>query len=105
MELTSFTRREFIRNTGKAGMALATVWSTPALTAGSAPVSLPEKASPSGEAAKCSNKPGLCSRPRSRARFEVADFGLGELEKTGLEIITESCLTFHADGGEGRGEE
>jgi D-lyxose ketol-isomerase len=26
--------------------------------------------------------------PEERARFEVADFGLGELEKTGLEIIT-----------------
>ena len=26
--------------------------------------------------------------PEERARLEVADFGLGELEKTGLEILT-----------------
>ena len=51
MKPTSFTRRQFICKSGKAGMALATVWSTPALTAGSAPVSLPENASPRGEAA------------------------------------------------------
>lgn len=31
---------------------------------------------------------GIVITPEERARFEVADFGLGELEKTGLEIIT-----------------
>jgi D-lyxose ketol-isomerase len=31
---------------------------------------------------------GLTITPEERERFEVADFGLGELEKTGLEIIT-----------------
>ena len=52
MKPISFTRRQFISKSGKAGIALATVWSTPALTAGSAPVSLPDNASPSGEAAR-----------------------------------------------------
>jgi len=31
---------------------------------------------------------GVVIAPEERARLEVADFGLGELEKTGLEIIT-----------------
>jgi hypothetical protein len=31
---------------------------------------------------------GIVLTPEERARFEVADFGLGELEKTDLEIIT-----------------
>ena len=31
---------------------------------------------------------GIVLTPEERAHFEVADFGLGELEKTGLEIIT-----------------
>jgi D-lyxose ketol-isomerase len=31
---------------------------------------------------------GLKITPAERERFEVADFGLGELEKTGLEIVT-----------------
>ena len=31
---------------------------------------------------------GIVISPEEHARFEVADFGLGELEKTGLEIIT-----------------
>jgi D-lyxose ketol-isomerase len=31
---------------------------------------------------------GIVLTPEERARFEVADFGLGEIEKTGLEIIT-----------------
>jgi len=31
---------------------------------------------------------GIILTQEERARFEVADFGLGELEKTGLEIIT-----------------
>ncbi|HWB96204.1 MAG TPA: D-lyxose/D-mannose family sugar isomerase [Bryobacteraceae bacterium] len=31
---------------------------------------------------------GIVITEEERARFEVADFGLGELEKTGLEIIT-----------------
>ena len=31
---------------------------------------------------------GIVLTPEERARFEVADFGLGELEETGLEIIT-----------------
>jgi len=33
---------------------------------------------------------GIVLTPEERARFEVADFGLGELEKTGLDII--SCV-------------
>ena len=33
-------------------------------------------------------KAGIAITAEERARFEVADFGLGELEKTGLEIIT-----------------
>ena len=31
---------------------------------------------------------GMVITPEERGRLEVADFGLGELEKTGLEIIT-----------------
>ena len=31
---------------------------------------------------------GIVITPEERARFEVADFGLGEVEKTGLEILT-----------------
>ncbi len=31
---------------------------------------------------------GIVLTPEERARVEVADFGLGELEKTGLEILT-----------------
>ncbi|MEW5976236.1 MAG: D-lyxose/D-mannose family sugar isomerase [Acidobacteriota bacterium] len=31
---------------------------------------------------------GMVITPAERERFEVADFGLGELEKTGLQIIT-----------------
>ncbi len=31
---------------------------------------------------------GIVLTAEERARFEVADFGLGEIEKTGLEIIT-----------------
>ena len=34
------------------------------------------------------HKAGIVITPEERAGFEVADFGLGELEKTGLEIIT-----------------
>lgn len=33
-------------------------------------------------------KAGIAVTPDEEARFEVADFGLNELEKTGLEIIT-----------------
>ena len=33
-------------------------------------------------------KAGIVITPEEHARFEVADFGLGELENTGLEIIT-----------------
>ena len=39
-------------------------------------------------AASLLQKAGIVITPEERARFEVADFGLGELEKTGLEIIT-----------------
>jgi D-lyxose ketol-isomerase len=39
-------------------------------------------------AAECLKAAGIVITPEERARFEVADFGLGELEKTGLEIIT-----------------
>ncbi len=31
---------------------------------------------------------GMVVTPAERERFEVADFGLGELEKTGLQVIT-----------------
>src|ERR1700758_5506222 len=31
---------------------------------------------------------GIVITPEERERFEVADFGLGELERTGLELIT-----------------
>jgi len=31
---------------------------------------------------------GIVITPEERPRFEVADFGLGELERTGLEILT-----------------
>ena len=31
---------------------------------------------------------GIAFTPEEKGRIEVADFGLGELEKTGLEIIT-----------------
>ena len=34
------------------------------------------------------NAAGIVITPEERARFEVADFGLNELEKTGLELIT-----------------
>ena len=34
------------------------------------------------------DRAGLAITPAERERFEVADFGLGELERTGLEIIT-----------------
>jgi D-lyxose ketol-isomerase len=40
------------------------------------------------KAAALLQKAGIFITPEERARFEVADFGLGELEKTGLEIIT-----------------
>jgi D-lyxose ketol-isomerase len=40
------------------------------------------------KAAALLQKAGIVITPAERARFEVADFGLGELEKTGLEIIT-----------------
>ena len=33
-------------------------------------------------------KVGILITPEEKARFEVADFGLGELDKTGLEILT-----------------
>ncbi len=69
MKSTSFTRRQFICESGKAGMALATVWSTPALAAGSAPMSLPENASPRGEAARLRDlflNPSQSTRPMTR---------------------------------------
>lgn len=31
---------------------------------------------------------GIVITPAERERFEVADFGLGELDKTGLQILT-----------------
>lgn len=40
------------------------------------------------KAASLLQKAGIVITPEERSRFEVADFGLGELEKTGLEIIT-----------------
>jgi D-lyxose ketol-isomerase len=39
-------------------------------------------------AAEMLKQAGIVLTAEERARFEVADFGLGELEKTGLEIIT-----------------
>lgn len=40
------------------------------------------------KAAALLQKAGIVITPEERARFEVADFGLGELEQTGLEIVT-----------------
>jgi hypothetical protein len=65
----SLTRRQFICQSGKAGMALATVWSTPALTAGFPTVSLAENASPGGEAATLKDlflNPPHSARPLTR---------------------------------------
>jgi D-lyxose ketol-isomerase len=39
-------------------------------------------------AASLLQQAGIVITPAERERFEVADFGLGELEKTGLQIIT-----------------
>lgn len=39
-------------------------------------------------AAELLQQAGIVITPEERARLEVADFGLGELEKTGLEILT-----------------
>jgi D-lyxose ketol-isomerase len=41
-----------------------------------------------GQASAMLQKAGLVITPEEKSRFEVADFGLGELEKTGLQIIT-----------------
>jgi D-lyxose ketol-isomerase len=40
------------------------------------------------KAAALLQKAGIVITPEERTRFEVADFGLGELENTGLEVIT-----------------
>ncbi len=40
------------------------------------------------KAVRMLDRAGLPITPAERERFEVADFGLGELERTGLEIIT-----------------
>jgi len=40
------------------------------------------------KAARMLDRAGLAITPAERERFEVADFGLGEVERTGLEIIT-----------------
>jgi hypothetical protein len=69
MKPVPFTRRQFICQSGKAGIALATAWSTPTLTAGSAPVSLPENASPGGEPARLRDlflNPPQSARPMTR---------------------------------------
>ena len=39
-------------------------------------------------AAKMLNEVGIAVTPKERENIEVADFGLGELNKTGLELIT-----------------
>src|SRR5271157_5925434 len=41
-----------------------------------------------GRASEMLARAGIVLTREELARFEVADFGLGELEKTGLEIIT-----------------
>ncbi len=41
-----------------------------------------------GKAVSLLQRASIAITEAERARFEVADFGLGELEKTGLEIIT-----------------
>ena len=69
MKPVPFTRRQFICQSGKAGIALATAWSTPTLAAGSAPVSLPENASPGGEPARLRDlflNPPQSARPMTR---------------------------------------
>lgn len=38
-------------------------------------------------AAEILDKAGICLTPHERGRIEVAEFGLGELERTGLEIV------------------
>ena len=41
-----------------------------------------------GRAVRMMADAGMVITPEERARFEVADFGLNELEKTGLEVLT-----------------
>ncbi len=41
-----------------------------------------------GRATALLRQAGIVITEEERARFEVADFGLGELEKTGLEVLT-----------------
>ena len=94
MKSISFTRRQFICKSGKAGIALATVWSTPALTAGSAPVFLPENASPSGEAARLRDlflNPPHSARPMTRWWWFGGAATPQEITRE-LELMSESGL-------------
>jgi hypothetical protein len=64
-----FTRRQFISKSGRAGLALATVWSTQAQMAGSPTVSLAGNAPPGGEAVRLKDlflNPPYSARPMTR---------------------------------------
>jgi hypothetical protein len=69
MRPISFTRRQFIRQSGKAGMVLATLWSAPALAVRDAMASSSQSASPEGEAARLRDlflNPSQSARPMTR---------------------------------------
>src|SRR5208337_4614032 len=92
MKPISFTRRQFISKSGKAGIALATVWSRPALTAGS--VSFPENASPSREAARLRDlflNPPRSAQPMTRWWWFGGAATPQEITRE-LELMSESGL-------------
>jgi hypothetical protein len=69
MSPITFTRRQFIRQSGKAGMALATVWSAPIRAGSIARASSPQAAAPGEEAAKLRDlflNPPNSARPMTR---------------------------------------
>ena len=69
MRPISFTRRQFIRQSGKAGMALAAAWSAPVRAARNATAASPQGASSGGEAAKLRDlflNPAQSARPMTR---------------------------------------
>ena len=69
MKPISFTRRQFIRQSGRVGLALATLWSAADPARGTSEPSLPQVAAPSGEAAKLKDlflHPPQSSQPMTR---------------------------------------
>jgi hypothetical protein len=65
----SFTRRQFIRQSGRAGLALAALWSAPEPARGASEPSSPQGAAPAGEAAKLKDlflHPPQSSQPMTR---------------------------------------